>query len=253
MAWLSNTRGRVFVGMETSGQLRRRFAARGFDVFSCDLLPADDDGDGHIVGEVFAVLGHLKGAGWWPHIAFFHPDCTYLTSSAEWAYKDPDYDRYPGVGYHQRLKPGTLFGASRRDAREEAKEQFRAINRLPIAIKGVENPVGALSKVRAPTQTVQPYELGDDASKRTCLWFWDERGNDLPAMTIDPAKRVPGRIVNGKERWANQTDEGQNRLTPGEERWKDRARTYDGIADALVEHLSWLFDRKVTEGLRHAA
>lgn len=242
MTRATNTRGRAFIGMETSGQLRTRLQRLGFDAYSCDLLQADDSGDGHIVGDVFATLTALKDIGWWPDVAFFHIDCTYLTSSAEWAYKDPDYDRYPGVGYHQRLKPGTLFGAERRAAREAAKAQFRAIERLPIRVKGVENPVGALSNVRPVTQTVQPYELGDDASKRTCLWFMDQDGNGLPALPVDPAKRVPGRIVNGVERWANQTDKGQNRLTTGDERWKDRARTYDGIADALAEHLAWLHD-----------
>lgn len=56
------------------------------------------------------------------------------------------------------------------------------------------------------------------------------------ALPIDPAKRVSGRFVNGVERWANQTDSGQNRLSPGDDRWKDRSRTYPGIADAMAAH-----------------
>jgi hypothetical protein len=77
---------------------------------------------------------------------------------------------------------------------------------------------------------VQPYEFGDDASKKTGLTL-----KGLPKLKIDPEKRVPGRIVNGKERWANQTDSGQNKLGPSETRAIDRARTYPGIADAFAE------------------
>lgn len=93
----------------------------------------------------------------------------------------------------------------------------------------IENPVGYMSSYfRKPDQYIQPYEFGDDASKKTGLWL---RG--LPKLV--PTERVDGRIVNGKERWANQTDSGQNRLAPGPERAKDRSVTYPGIADAIVD------------------
>jgi hypothetical protein len=226
--------------METSGALRRRFQALGHDVVSCDILPAEDDARGHIQGDVFEVLEELRWPyGWWPDLAMFHITCTYLTNSAAWAYKDPDYDRYPGVGYHQRLKPGTLFGAARREARERSLNEFRYVLKLPIARKIVENPIGALSQIRKPTQIVQPYQFGDDASKGTCFWYIGPNGEELRDMRIpiDPSKRIAGRLVDGREYWANQTDTGQNRLSPGDERWKDRSRTFPGIADALVFHL----------------
>ena len=109
---------RVFIGMETSGALRRRFMHLGHDVFSCDMLPAEDGGDvDHIIGDVFEALDDLWAIGWWPELAIFHPTCTYLTNSAAWAFADPDFERYPGVGYHQRVQPGTLTGAERRRAR----------------------------------------------------------------------------------------------------------------------------------------
>ena len=51
---------RVFIGMETSGALRRRFMHLGHDVFSCDMLPAEDGGDvDHIIGDVFEALDDL--------------------------------------------------------------------------------------------------------------------------------------------------------------------------------------------------
>ena len=65
---------RVFIGMETSGALRRRFLHLGHDVFSCDMLPAEDGGDvDHIIGDVFealgdlwAIYGRLAGGRNWP-------------------------------------------------------------------------------------------------------------------------------------------------------------------------------------------
>lgn len=78
------------------------------------------------------------------------------------------------------------------------------------------------------TQTIQPYQFGDDASKRTCLWL---RG--LPPLK--PTGYFPPRIVNGKKRWSNQTDSGQNKLTPSADRGQLRAVTYPGVAEAMAE------------------
>lgn len=88
-------------------------------------------------------------------------------------------------------------------------------------------------------QTIQPYHFGDDASKRTCLWF-----NGLLPLRI-PAERDwhPGRMVewpagSGKmvRRWSNQTDGGQNKLAPSDDRWAERSRTYPGISRAMAEN-----------------
>lgn len=246
---------KVFIGMETSGVLRRAFSAAGHQVISCDLLPAQDAPTIgiHIIGDVFETLDKLKAAGWWPDLAVFHPDCTYLTSSAEWAYKDPDFVRYPGVGYHQRLKPGTLFGAARRKAREEAVQLVKRIWSLPIRRKAVENPIGHLSRHRRPTQVVQPYQFGHDASKATCLWL-DNLPPIEPTSYCRPRMFCPacegvsdydaayghGCPHCGAEagllrpRWANQTNGGQNRLPPSDDRWKTRADTFPGIGAAMV-------------------
>jgi hypothetical protein len=211
---------KVFVGMETSGVMRRAFVARGHDVISCDLLPCEDNSPDHWQMDVFEALNQLwLFRGWWPDLAIFHPTCTYLTCSAEWAYG-------PGP-YHQKVKPGTLVGVARVWARLGAVTEFLDLLNLPIKMIAVENPVGVISRIRKPTQIVQPWWFGDDASKATCLWL-----KNLPKLT--PTKVVPPRIVNGRERWGNQTDSGQNKLTPGPNRWKDRARTYDGLAAACA-------------------
>lgn len=240
--------GIVFVGMETSGEIRRRLQARGFETYSCDLLPSEDGGEEmsytsngiplgrHVVGDVFRELESMAANDMWPSAAVFHPDCTYLTNSAEWAYGDGPY--------HQKVKPETLVGSARRDAREKALELVKRIMRLPIKTKIIENPIGAISKIRKPTQIVQPYEFGDDASKATCLWILDDAEMSLPPIKLDPAKRVSGRMVNGRERWSNQTDGGFNKLTPSETRWKDRARTFPGIASAISDYIVTRLDAK---------
>jgi hypothetical protein len=227
--------------------MRRRFAAQGHYVVSCDILPAEDGADdtdilhrgGHWQGDVFEAFLALTNHGVIFDMGIFHPTCTMHTVSSAWAFNDPDYVRYPGVGYHQKVKPDTLVGAARREARKQAEADIERIIALPIKRKAIENPGGTLTSrtsIGRPSQVIQPYEFGDNASKKTCLWLWN-----LPLLPIDPAKRVAGRMVewprgSGKmvERWANQTDSNQNNLTPSEDRWKDRSRTYAGIADAAA-------------------
>lgn len=225
---------RVFIGMETSGVSREAFRRRGHNAVSCDTSPAEDGSRAHFEGDVFDVLNWLERKGWWPDLAIFHPTCTYHVLAAAWAFTDGPY--------HQKVQPGTLVGAERRAARERAEADVERIKVLPIARKAMENPRGTIptrTSLGAPTQVVHPYMFGDDASKATCLWLWG-----LPPLIVDPAKRVHGRIVewpkgSGKmvERWANQTDSGQNALPPSTpDRWKERSRTYPGIGNAFAEN-----------------
>jgi hypothetical protein len=110
---------------------------------------------------------------------------------------------------------------------------------LKIRKKCIENPVGALSSLfRKPSQTIQPNWFGDNASKKTCLWL-----DNLPCLVS--TKRVRGRFVQKNEwssktveRFDNQTDKGQNRLSDTPDRWQKRADTYPGIAAAMPEQ--WL-------------
>lgn len=100
----------------------------------------------------------------------------------------------------------------------------------------IENPVGVIStRIKPATQYIQPYEYGDDASKKTGLWL-----KNLPPL--QPTKYVEPRLVeypkgSGKmvKRWGNQTDSGQNKLPPSEDRWKVRSKTYQGWAEAMAD------------------
>jgi len=205
----------ILIGCEQFGHMREAFRRRGHDAWSCDLMPTRDGSPYHLQCDVLTILDR----GW--DLAIFHPDCTFLTCSAEWAYGDGPY--------HQKVKPGTLVGAARREAREKAVEFVFRLRDAPIPMKAIENPVGVLSsRWRKPDQTVQPNWFGDDASKATCWWL--EGG--LPLLV--PTKMIPPRMVNGKPRWGNQTDGGQNKLPPSTDRAMLRAETLPGSADACA-------------------
>jgi hypothetical protein len=210
---------RVLVGCEYSGTVRNAFLDRGHDAWSCDLLPTEQPGP-HITGDVLKIL-HER----WD-LAIFHPECTYLTIAAEWAYG-------PGP-YHQKVKPETLTGESRQQARREAIAFVKKLWTAPIGQIAIENPIGVLSReIGKPQQIIHPHQFGHDASKATCLWL-----KDLPCLK--PTDQIAPRLVQGQDgkqrpRWGNQTDSGQNRLTPSADRWKARALTYSGVARAMAE------------------
>lgn len=204
---------RVLIGYSACPLTLEAFERAGCEAWTCDILPSRGRSDRHIQGDVWEALRER-----WD-MAILHPMCTYLTISAAWAFSDGPY--------HQKVKPNTLVGAARREAREQAIENFKRLDALPFPT-AIENPAPSfVSKAhRPPDQTIQPYQFGDDASKRTGLWL---RG--LPRLR--PTQWVAGRIVNGKERWSNQTGSGQNRLSPSAERWLERSATYPGIAAAM--------------------
>lgn len=201
---------RVVILFESSGVIREAFRALGHDAWSCDLQPADDGSPYHFQCDAREVLM----AKW--DMVGMHPPCTFLCGS--------------GLHWNDRGR-----GWERTD---EALRLVRQLMSQDVPWY-LENPVGIIStRIRECAQTIQPYEFGEDASKATCLWL-----NYLPLLK--PTRRVPGRLVEFPtgsglfvERWANQTDGGQNRLAPSKDRWKERSRTYPGIAAAMAEQWS---------------
>lgn len=206
---------RVLVACEYSGRVRDAFTALGHDAVSCDLLPTESPGQ-HYQGDVTDILGD----GW--DLLIAHPPCTYLTVA----------------GLHWNKRGVMVDGVPRAQLTEEGLDFVRLLMNAPIKRKAVENPVSCISsRIRKPDQIVQPYEFGEDASKKTCLWL-----ENLPLLRIDPASRKAGRMVewprgSGKlvERWSNQTDSGQSNLPPSDDRWKQRSTTYLGIASAMAQ------------------
>ena len=192
---------KVLVACEFSGVVRDAFRARGHDVTSCDLLPSNSPH--HVVGDVFGLLDHNTY-----DLVVAHPPCTYLSSS--------------GIHWNKR-RP------ERAALTDEAAAFFMRFTELKCSW-AIENPVGVMStRYRKPDQYVQPHDYGHDASKRTGLWL-----HNLPTLRADPRDYVQPRMVDGRARWANQTDSGQNRLSPSPDRWKLRATFYQGWADAMA-------------------
>lgn len=234
----------IIVGHEESQAVTKALRDIGHIAYSCDLKPCSGGHpEWHIQGNILDYIpqpgkslnkqvwmqnGDRRFISNWDAGIFF-PDCTYLTISAEWAYKDPDYDRYPEMGYHQKLKPGTLVGKERREARRKAVDHVKTLWNCGIPKIAIENPVGRLSSLwKKPSQTIQPYQFGDNASKRTCLWI-----RNLPLLA--PTKFETPRLVNNKPRYENQTDSGQNNLSPDNKRAENRSKTYPGIANAMAK------------------
>lgn len=191
---------RVLIACEYSGTVRDAFAARGHDALSCDLLPTDKPGN-HYQGDIRDVLHD----GWDLMIA--HPPCTYLFVS----------------GMHW-----TRRGLRDPKLTEDALDFVRLLLDAPIPRIALENPISVISsRIRKPDQIIMPYQFGHNASKKTCLWL-----KNLPPLI--PTEYIQPRIIDGKPRWDNQTDSGQNKLAPSADRWKIRSATYSGIAAAMA-------------------
>lgn len=190
---------RVLIGCESSGVVRRAFRDRGHCAWSCDLLPAEDDSPYHFLGDLLEVIGQ----GW--DLAIFHPPCTYMASS--------------GLHWNKRVPGRTALT-------EKSLAFVRRLMDAPIDKIAIENPIGCISsRIRKPDQIIQPWQFGEDASKATCLWL---KGLPLLQHTnVLPGGRLARR--------ANQTPSGQNKLGPSPDRWRERSRTYQGIADAMAE------------------
>ena len=191
---------RLLVACEYSGRVRDAFAAKGWDAWSCDLLPTDAPGN-HYQSPVEDLLDK----NWDMLIAF--PPCTYLCAS----------------GMHW-----TTRGKRDPQLTEDALHFVQLLMTAPIYKIAIENPVGILStRVRKPDCIIQPYQFGHPESKRTCLWL-----KNLPVLQPTAICEKPS-----SGHWNNQTPSGQNRLGPSSDRWKERSKTYPGIAAAMA--LQW--------------
>lgn len=104
------------------------------------------------------------------------------------------------------------------DGRQQRALRFvQMLMDAPIERIAVENPISVISsKIRKPDQIIQPWQFGHGETKATCLWL-----KNLPKLT-------PTNVVEGREAKVH-------RMPPGPDRWKDRSRTYQGIADAMAE------------------
>lgn len=199
----------ILVGCEISGRVRDAFRDRGHNAWSCDLLGPDDQEwwlfpdqrhpQFHIVGDVLDVL---ERGDWDMLIAF--PPCRYLSRA----------------GLHLTHKvPG------REAETEKALDFVRRLFAAKVKRRCIENPRGAISRIRKPTQTIHPWWFGADASKGTCLWL-----DGLPPL-------VPTNPLV-KEQYANRSASGQDLTQPSRLRPLLRAVTDPLVAEAMAQQWS---------------
>ena len=125
-----------------------------------------------------------------------HPPCTYLAVSGMWA---------------------TQHGKRSQSLTDDALDFVRLLMAAPIPRWCIENPVSVISSaIRKPDQIIQPWQYGHGETKATCLWL-----HNLPRLK-------PTNCVDGR-------DERVLLMPPGPDRWKERSRTYIGVAEAMAD------------------
>ena len=112
---------------------------------------------------------------------------------------------------------GSRWFVNKQKEQAEALEFVRKIMEAPVSRYALENPISVIStKIRKPDQIIQPWMFGHGETKATCFWL-----KGLP-------KLQPTSVVEGRENRIH-------KMPPGKDRWKERSRTYQGIADAMAE------------------
>lgn len=187
----------VLIACEFSGIVRDAFAVKGHNAWSCDLLPTEKPGQ-HYQGNVRDIIYER------------HPileSCTAIN--------------WDLIIAHPPCTHLSVSGA--RWFKDKIHEQnlaisfFMSLYDAPASKICVENPVSIMStRFRKPDQIIQPWQFGHGETKSTCLWL-----KGLPKLN-------PTEIVQGREGkvW---------KMPPSKDRWKDRSRTYQGIANAMAE------------------
>lgn len=210
---------RVLVGCETSGVVRRAFSRHGHDVWSCDVLPAEDRSNRHIVCDIRDILNDG-----WDLLAVMHPPCTRLCRSGRRWLSGPGKWTPP-----KQLPAGRTWDSMKTEF-EEGVALFVACWNAPIERVGIENPVmHDLAIDRMPSglpkpQIVQPWWFGEPFFKATGFYT---RG--LPELVPTDKLTPPEKNHPAYRVWSK-----VHRAPRGPDRWKVRSRTFDGVGDALA-------------------
>lgn len=203
---------RVLVACEYSGRVREAFRRRGHDAWSCDLLESEDESPFHYSGDVTELLVGkpiLGGHKYAWDLIIAHPPCTDLAVSG-----------------------ARHFPAKIADGRQQRALDFvQALMDAPCDRIAIENPISVISsKIRKPDQIIQPWMFGHPETKSTCLWL-----KGLPKLVPhDDAEHVKAHMMTLPIAERSRV----HHMPPGPDRWKERSRTYIGIAEAMAEQWS---------------
>ncbi len=201
---------KVLIGCETSGTVRNAFLEKGFDTWSCDILPADDQTNRHIQDDVRDVLKMEA----WDLLMVAHPPCTRLCNS--------------GVRWLHKAPPGKTIEEMWQEL-DEGAALFSDLWNADVPRIAIENPVmhkhakARIQNFEPFAQSVQPYEFADsveaedNVTKRTCLWL----------------KNLPKLVKTGSlTRETARSD--IHHASPGPDRWKVRSKFHKGLAEAMA-------------------
>lgn len=217
---------RVLIACETSGIARRAFAALGHDAWSCDLEPAEDGSNRHIICDVRDGILH-EG---WDLLAVMHPPCTRLCRSGR------RWMSGPGNWTPPKQLPKGRTWASMKAEFELGVDVFLTCWRAPIERVAIENPeMNDLARARMPAdlpapQMVQPFWFGHPEYKAT---GWYLRG--LPRLIETNLLTEPERDSAEWRRWCR-----VHRMPPGPERARLRSRSFPKMMQAAaVQWAGW--------------
>lgn len=195
---------RVLVACEFSGIVRDAFRARGHDAWSCDLLESERPGfhmkDDAIVASYGGRDGHLGYCAWDALPSQYHWDLMIAHPPCT----------------HLAVSGARWFKDKQMQQRV-ALQFVYSLMHAPVPRICIENPISIISsRIRKPDQIIQPWMFGHGETKATCLWL-----KNLPPL-------VPTNIVQGRAARVH-------REPPSPDRWKNRSRTLQGIADAMAD------------------
>ena len=124
---------------------------------------------------------------------------------------------------------GARWFKNKIEEQEAALEFVQDLLDARIKRIALENPISIISsRIRKPDQIIQPWQFGHGETKATCLWL-----KNLP-------KLVPTNIVEGREARVH-------RMPPGPDRWKERSRTFEGIAEAMADQWGNILQQQAAE------
>lgn len=188
---------KILIACEESQAVCKAFRKLGHEAYSCDILPSSGGHpEWHIQGD--ALIEAYSGKY---DMMIAHPPCTHLAVSGARHFKEKVADG--------RQKTALEFVQTLMDA--------------PIEKICVENPVSVISsKIRKPSQIIQPYHFGHAESKKTCLWL-----KNLPQL-LHTNEVEPVWVVRGGKRYS------PTHARTGKGDSKQRSVTFQGIADAMA-------------------
>jgi len=201
---------KILIACEFSGVVRQAFRNLEHEAWSCDLLPAEDGSRFHMQGDVLQILS-ARVEPWDLMIA--HPPCTRLCNS--------------GVRWLHTPPKGKTKEQMWREL-DQACDFYKRLRDAPIRRKCVENPIMHRYAVErcSPSyrQYVQPWWFGDKAFKAVGLELIN-----LPVLQPTNKLTPPEKGTEEHAAWSK-----VHRASPGKDRWKERSRTYQGLAEAMA-------------------